>query len=363
MMKLFSLSLCSLLVCSAHGATKEIGTLTKSFDKKYAVENTDFYVEIENKYGDVQVIPWEKDSIRVQAQVEVRSERDDRLAEMLGNIQVDFEKTQTFLLVTAGWADDASFFKRTSYSLKKGLNSEDRVVITQTIYLPADMALEINNRFGNVFMSDHKGELTIGVSHGDFRARRLDNVDRIEVKYGRLRVKKLQNARVELGSVSSAKIDEAGKLTLNSSSSDVEIEYVKDLVLTSKHDDIHIESGEEIQGTTSLSDISIDLVEKELDVTAKLGSIHIDETASNTRQVRLQGSKTDITIGISETFVGNFKLDVDSKCYLTYSGKINVESKGVDTEGRQFLNGSLGTEAATRIIVKAEGGSVDVNDR
>ena len=345
---------------TAHGNTYD---LSRKEVRSFHVPSSSFYMEVDNKYGDIQIVPWEKDSIKVQVEITVRSQKHHRLQEMMDEINIEFSSTPAFLLVETGWDTDVSFFKKKTYNFKQGIDADDKIQVDQIIHVPIDLTMEIRNRFGNVYMSDHDGALDASVAHGDFRARELNGLKSLDVKFGRLKIKRIGNARISLNSVNSAQIDVAGKLDLETASSDVEIDRVNELHITSKHDEMDIEEIHDLSGTFLLSDLSVKLVKRVLNINCKMGSVHIHETAMDANSIRIDGNKTDISIGLSQTFTGAFDVDVDSKCRLTYSGRIDVESKGVGTEGNEFMKGRIGADSSTLIVVRAEGGYVDVSDQ
>ena len=254
-----------------------IGEQTKEITKSFVL-NPDSYVEIETKYGDITVESWDADSVKFEIVITARSEKHWNLDDMLEKINVEFTSSSSFVLAETSWADNVSFFKKRTYDIKQGLGSQDKIQVDYKVYLPSWVPLDISNKFGNVFMGKHEGALEVFVSYGDFRARQITNGKKIEVKYGKLKVKEIKYANIKLGACKSADIDEAEQLIIESSSSEIEISEVVQLNIRSKHDEIIIDEIEEFQGQLALSDLEIKELSKNMSANVRMGSLRIIET-------------------------------------------------------------------------------------
>ena len=211
----------------------ELSEKTKSIQRVFSL-NEESYAEIANKYGDIVIEHWDKDSIDFEIEIIARSEKQWNLEDMLDKIDVDFTSSASFVLAETKWSDNVSFFTKKGYDIKQGLGSEDKIEVNYVIRLPKWLPLEISNRFGNVFIGKHEGDLEVFVSYGDFRAREIKKGKKIEVKYGKLKVKSIVYANIILGGAKSADIDEAEELIIESSSSEIEIAHVGNLNIRSK---------------------------------------------------------------------------------------------------------------------------------
>lgn len=328
---------------------------------KTYLANSGSYVELSNKYGDIEIEHWDKDSVQIDVRIRTYSDKYDWRKNMMESIEVDFTHSSGFIVVETNWGDEAGIWRKKVYNVSKEIAS-NRIEVKYTVHLPKSMPLEIDNRFGNVFIGDHDAELEVKVHHGDFRARRLKNLRKLDVRYGKVKVKEIEKGQIELGSGSSLDLDEAGELMITSSSSEIEIEEVESLNITSRHDDIFIENPSRVNGSLSLSDLKISRLEEELTVDCKFGSVRIQEVAERALKVEIEGNKTDIVIGLSQSFAGRFDIDVDGDEDLSYPEDMYVVSSGKDDDKRLRMKGAMGKEEGTRVSISSSNGFVKIGD-
>lgn len=352
---LFLLSCTYAIAGSVYEETKEI---KRAFDL-----NSESYIEIENKYGNIEILNWDKDSVLFEISVTVRSQKHHKLDEMLGRIDVDFTSASDFVLAQTLWADDVGFFTKGMYDVKKGLGSEDKIEVNYKVFMPKWVSLDIKNRFGNIFMGTHEGDLEIQVHYGDFRARKIVNGKKIEVKFGKLKVNDIEYANLKLQSVRSADIDRARDLMIESSSSELEISEAVKLNIDSKHDEVIFEEIEELSGNFSLSYVEIKSLNKSMITKSKLGTIRVKEANTSAENINLEGNKTEIYIGLDDFFEGKVELDVnDDPRLLEYPRDMEIVSSGVGDDKRLHISGKFGDGAQTLVSIKSVSGYVQIGN-
>ena len=79
------LSLICLMILPALGSAMDENSPEEKKTLLYSYPlNAETYVEIQNKYGNVEVDLWDKDSIEVRIEITVQSDKDEDLDEMMG---------------------------------------------------------------------------------------------------------------------------------------------------------------------------------------------------------------------------------------------------------------------------------------
>ena len=330
----------------------------RSVSNSYKVDKG-CYVEIINKYGDIEVSTWEKDSVRIDVVIRAISEKSSWRFEMLDYIGIDFAATRGFVIAETTWKEDASFWRKNSYNMTKELGS-NRIEVNYVVHMPSTMPLEIENRFGNVFMGNHEGELEVEIHHGDFRARDLKNLRKLDMRYGKVKIRSIEKGEIELSSGSSLDLDEAGEVMITSSSSDLEIDKIDVLNISSRHDDISLNRPKTINGSFSLSNLRIHHLKTELNAECKFGTVRIQEIGEEVERIDIQGNKTDVIINVPKDFAGRFLLDVDGEENLSYPKDMYVVSKNIGDDKRLNVEGSMGTHAGVSISVNTTSGFIEI---
>jgi hypothetical protein len=315
------------------------------------------YVEVTNKYGNVEVETWAKDSVAFEISIKVKSEDYSDLDELLKMINVQITNTSGFVLAETTWAENVNFFKKQIYEIGKNLGASDRIEVNYKVKLPSTVPLEIKNEFGDVYLGDYKGAFELDLAHGDFRAHELSNVKDIKVKYGKVKIKRVSTARLDLSYVNSAEIDNAESLYIKSTSSEIEIEKVNVLQINSRHDEYVIDEANEISGSCSLTEIEVERLEKRIDVTSKFGAVIIRSVAAECQLINLEGSSTDYQLGFSAGFSSSFELEMSDNKEFTSSDKILIARKDSGDKVIKY-QGSIGKNPEVKVRITSSGGYV-----
>ena len=349
-----------LLLCASLSFGQDPYMAERKLKKSYPA-NTGSYVELSNQYGDVEILAWAKDSVRIEVTVRTYSQKYEWRTEMLESINVDFTRTSGFIIVETAWGADANIWRKNTYAVSKEFGT-NRIEVNYKVWMPVTMPLEISNRFGNVFMGNHEAELKVDVEHGDFRARNLNNVRSLDVRYGKVKINELLKGQVDLGSGSTFDLDKGGDLMISSSSSQIEIDQVNSLNISSKHDDLFIERPISVNGSFNLSDLKIGRLKKDLKATCKYGSVRIQEVSAEADRVSIDGTKTSIVLGLPVDFAGRFDMDVDGEQNLSYPKEMFIVSANLNEEKRLNVQGSMGKDAGTLISISSTSGAVKIGN-
>jgi hypothetical protein len=340
-----------LVLLSIDGWASEMYVKQKQL--KFATKYTKgMYLDLSNQYGDVEILNTTSDSIKIIVDVTVNSKKPENTQSYLNNILVDFRTGAGYAIAETKWSGDADFFTKSYHAVKAGVVGEDNIVVNYKVYLPKSIELNIKNKFGNVYMESHSGRLTVNVAHGDFRARDLDHAKEIEVRFGKLKVNKLEDSKINLTSVSLAEIGTANSISLKSTSSDIEIDAVETLVLNSKHDEITIGKLGEVTGLASLSDIKIQGLSNSLKLDLKFGAIRIQKCNTTVSRLDISSVRTDVAIAFEESASASIEVLIDDKKYLYLGPSIKRISETPSSEASLRLKLQKGTTLNTLVNIK-----------
>ncbi len=332
----------------------------KKMVKSYALsQNT--YVEIENKYGDIEIENWDKDSIRLEIVITVHSDKDEDLDKMLNNIKIDLTGNSSFIIAKTDWSEEVNAFKKGILKINQEVSSNGKYSVNYKIKMPKDVDLTLTNKFGNIFMSDYSGKLIINLSYGDLRAHKLSNLKQLSAKYGKVKVTTIPTGRISLSSVKPFNIDHSQELEIESSSSEIIIEEINSLNLKSSHDDITIDKIAVINGTYSMSDLLIISLYKSIHSVSKYGSLKLKEVSPSTDVVFLEGVKTDMQITYNKGFYAKADIRITSKEEFTSDASFIIESTEVDSESLWHAQGYTTKKGNAELTIKSVNGYVSIS--
>jgi DUF4097 and DUF4098 domain-containing protein YvlB len=142
-------------------------------------------IQITNKYGNVNVIPWEKDSVRIEVSMSAQSKQAAKVVKILTSIDVEMMSTANSISArTVFYDNSATFWKDVVSYAGQVINTSNNLQINYTVYMPVANDIKIDNKFGNVYMDNHSGNADITVSNGDLQARNFSGGLKLKIEFG-----------------------------------------------------------------------------------------------------------------------------------------------------------------------------------
>jgi hypothetical protein len=190
-------------------------------------------VEVHNQHGDVSVTGWLKDTILVEIKISVKAEYREMADEVLDRIRISKTKLK-------GLA-----YMRTAFGEEFHSNYPFR--INYEIFMPADKQLIVNNRFGNIAISDLTGNLEITSEYGDVVQQGMQVADTVfsKISFGEADFTNIDYAEIELynsnvkissietgafsGQYCQADITKAGKVQFSTQTARINMEEVRQI--------------------------------------------------------------------------------------------------------------------------------------
>lgn len=261
---------------------------------KIVKSTSEFELEITNKHGNISIETWEKDSVYIEAKVDVESSNLDRLESMLDNIIIDFSTHTDYLAVSTEWNDAGKGIKNDILKIF----GEQSIEVSYKVKVPSNISIDVNNKYGNIIMGSFEGKLKLNVSHGDINARNLAQLKSIKLKYGKLKAKSVKKGDI-YARFAKIRIDEVENIDLDCASSEVEIEKADRIVIKSLSDEIEVEKANSIQINSSFSDIEIEELNTSIKGNIKHGSLDVDLVHHSFNEISLNGQNTDIELNFT----------------------------------------------------------------
>ncbi|HTD94270.1 MAG TPA: hypothetical protein VK644_10675 [Chitinophagaceae bacterium] len=140
---------------------------------------------IENSFGNVKYIAWDKNEIKVDVHIEVSATKDE-VAKAI------FE----LIMVTNQQKDGGVEYKTSIKNNKEQEKCKDcksNMSIDYEIHLPVSVTLNTSNSFGNTELPDYKGPVDINSKFGELTTGVLSNIKDISVEFGKASIKSATN--------------------------------------------------------------------------------------------------------------------------------------------------------------------------
>lgn len=338
--------------------------VTKTINQRYLLPKNGI-VDIENKYGQVVILNSENDSVTVKIEVVAFGKDRATANKIMDRVDFDFDMTNQYLTLETVLDRKSGAFKELWNNIgdySKTLLSKNKLEINYEIAIPKSASINLNNKFGDVYIHERDKKVDITISHGNLRSNNFNATSNISVSYGDARIKHIKAGKMEFKSCN-ANILSLGDVEIQSSSSEITIKKAEELEIDSRSDkSIDIDEAGRVNGKMIFSKLRIETLIKDLDLGMSYSDISIDIVPFSFSFVRIDGKSSDIDIEFGTNSYMEIKVEGDDD-------DLELPAIGLDREvidekkGKVLYSGILGKRSNYKgnVDIKAQGGSVKIS--
>ncbi len=351
-----------LLLFSFAGLNTAMAQFTESREFKKSFKITPATsIEITNKYGKIELSTWEKDSVVIEVKIFVEEKKLSKLEKTLDNIDFDFTNTPHYLVARTlpdrNKTQLESEFQRFKETL---LPNDGSVEINYKVWLPATNSLKIENKFGDIYLDDYNGDISIDLSNGKLKAHDLAKKATITLNFAGASINKLTGAQI-YSNYSDLYIKQSGTLNVSSKSSEIELIENQSLTTDSRRDKFRIKQTDKIDAGANFSDFRITNLTDRANMRLNYGDVDIEKIAATFSDLYINCRSTDINMYFPPESKFNFEIS-QTKSDMNLDPSFNVlEREEVDVKEQTYLlHGffSKKAEGKEKLKLNTTGGSV-----
>lgn len=219
---------------------------TYSRDEKNIHEADDFKgIEIHNQHGDIVVTGWMKDTIEVKIEMVVTATGSEMADEVFDRLSIRTTKL------------DGMAYMRTSF--EEEFHSAHPFRINYEVFMPTDKQIKINNRFGDIAITDITGKMEIISEYGNITQTGLQMVDTVvsKISFGEASFKSIDFTETELYN-SGLKIENVETASLSGKYCQIDIGKADRLVFSNQTARINVDEVRDINLNGEFCFVSID---------------------------------------------------------------------------------------------------------
>lgn len=284
-------------------------------------------LEVYNKYGNIHLFPWEKDSVKIRIELNVKANKESKVDKIFEYINFEFSNTKYYIIARTELKQQGSFWSEVSDLANTLFSGNNKAQIDYYIYLPKDMPAKFENKFGNIYSTDHSGKFEVSISNGDFKANNIEGYLELDLSFGSATINSIETGKLNIN-YGEVELNKANDLTLKSKSSTFHIEEVETLSVISKRDKFKIDNIKSLSGETSFSYITLKDFTSDLSMKTSYGEVKLEDINPNFNIIDLTSNYTDILLTIPE----QASLSID----ITHSGSTGIiyekQYEGIKTE-------------------------------
>jgi hypothetical protein len=331
----------------------------RSFIKSLPVSK-ETSLEVCNKYGNIQITSWNKDSVYIMAEVKATASSQSKLNKMFDGITINITDTKFLVRAQTDFTQNINMmFESFKGMTSKLISYDSRVEINYYIKMPEYLNLKIENKYGDVYMENNTGDFSISVSNGSFKANSLGKGSSVTMTFCDATIKNLLSGKID-ASFSEITISTTEDLSVNSISSRYDIKKAGIIRSESRRDKFFIGDIESFQSNSYFTDFKMNSVAKELNLRTKYGSVNADFIDKGFNTININSGYSDISL----TFDQNTSYNLDIRhlnAFLVLPDKnIKTEQKTLNAEKKEFMTyGSVGKNpGSAKVKIDATHGNI-----
>lgn len=334
-------------------------TANKSFTKTLTLGGAE-KLEIINRYGDINISTWDKDSAYITVEIEAYAPDRTKLEKLIAGIDVNITGTGTLVRAETVFEREATVllesFKKFTGKL---IDYESSVQINYFIRIPEYIDIDIRNQFGDISVEDNTGTLSIDLSNGDFRANSLNRISVLNLDFGNAEIGSVRSARI-ITSFSKIRIDRSDELNLNSTSSEFDLDKAGIAELESRKDKFIIGEISTINGASWFTDYSIEYLETAADLDLKFGSIDIERINGRFDNIVLKSAIADIKANFEPSASYEYEIRHINAFVVLPENKTRSEEESTNERRKEYLlTGKIGTGTGkSRLKIDSSRGNI-----
>jgi len=340
--RISKLLIVSALLLGTTLASAQSFTDKRSVSKRFpaSMETT---LEVQNKYGKIQLVTWEKDSVAVEVDIFLTESSSSKLKKLKEGIKIDFTGTKTYIIAKTIIESESGRIAAELKSISNTIvGTNKRMEINYMVYLPAHMDVVLNNKFGDIYMDDLTGQVDLVLSNGVLKANSITGNSSINLSFANGMIKTLGSTTMKL-SYSDLVLDEVSQLDLESKSSKLNVDSVNVLKINSRRDKLYFKHVEYFYGKGNFTQVWVYDFLRESDVYMKYGKLTIEHVVPEFSKIYVESDYTDITLYFDRECSFEFDILHHRKSVLRLPGEKKLSEESMDGKDHFKTVGTMGT--------------------
>ncbi len=323
-------------------------------------------LEVYNKYGNIHLFGWEGDSVRVEVDLAVKASKESKADKLYEAIDFDFSESRYYIIARTTYGQNqGSLWEELSDLANSMFSAGSKVQVDYHVYLPSDLQVRLENKFGNIYCGDHRGRVEIDLSNGDFKAGDLLGPAELTLSFGSAVVNGIRAGRVK-GSYLEMDLGHAEDMTVESKSSTYRIAKAGVLKMDSRRDRFYVEEVSSVTGKSSFSYLTLRGLTHFIRIDTEYGELRVKGIDPGSAAIEVNSKYTDMVFQLSPRVNCKVKIDHSGSATVlypdAYTGLKVTAGEGKDAVST--VSGYVGDPAASgpEIRITTQSGKVTLQE-
>ena len=337
--------------------TKPKHEKSRTVKKEYSV-NRDATVNLKNKYGNVNIITWDKNKVEITVEITAKGNDLSTVERKLNNIEIEFNANSD--MVSAKTRIEKSSRSWSFWGNSKNTSYK----INYTVKMPKSNNVKVSNDYGNIMLNEIDGSADINCDYGKITLGDLNNSENtINIDYTKGSSINFMKSGYVNADYSKLTVDKTDKVKINSDYSTINIGSANIVTYNSDYGTVRVNDVENITGNSDYVSIRLGTVRKNLNIKADYGSIRIKELAKGFNKAEISSQYAGITIGTRSNNNFNFIIDLQYASLRYNEDNVDMR-KSIRKSSKKYYEGTFGNgNSNSKLVIKSQYGSVKFNEQ
>lgn len=242
------------------------------------------------------------------------------------------------------------------------LKSDGNVQVDYTVWMPNTSELKIENKYGDIYLGDYKGNVEINLSNGNLKAHNFEGETKLIMNFSDANINSITKGQLDCN-FSEMYIKNADVLNIKSKSSDFEINNIRELDSESRRDKFRIKKVDALKNESSFSTFRIDEFIDRMDFRSEYGSLELEHAALDFSKILIESKSTDLSLYFNEEAEFGFDFTLTNLEH-DFCNEVQIENEEVLDEKNKKVKstGYFGKkkDAAVKLNINAVSGELKI---
>jgi len=284
--------------------------LVKKISKEFSTSKNST-LSINNRYGKVELITWDKASVKIDVEIIVKAKNKSNAEDRMNDIYIDVSQSGSSIKgITSIESRNTSWWSSWWESSDKNTEIE----INYTVRTPSNITFDLSNKYGNIYLPNLTGKTSINLKYGNLEGKDISNDVQLYVSYGKATMGSMTQLQSNLA-YSSLRCFNVGQCVITSKYSKIHMDDVENLTSNSKYDGYKLGYVNTLKMEGSYNDFKVTTVQN-AELTLKYTGIYIEN----------QGNKLNVNLSYGSLTVDNLLPEFRSMNVSSRYGPIKINS-------------------------------------
>lgn len=280
----------------------------KVIKKEFEV-HADALLEIDNSYGNLNVMTWDENRIVIEVHIKAKGNDAESVQQKLDEITVQFSATKEVVSAeTIFTSENSNWFS------KIFLNNSVSFQVNYLVKMPKTNHVSLENDYGNIMLDDLAGRADISCDYGKITTKNLlADHNKIEFDYSdNCYFEYIKSGTIE-ADYSGFTLAKTKNINISADYTDAKVEVAEKVVFDTDYGSLIVGKVNSLEGEADYQDIRVENLYQTMGIDLAYGDLYVNRIAASSKDIRIDAAYSDIDLNMASDYAFDFAV------YLKYA--------------------------------------------